>query len=177
MESGASGGSPADSESLAESETTEPETTEPETSAPADDGASSAIFGDTYTYEDGVSITVGPPEEFSPSSSAAYDAAPTYVRFTVTLANDGSGSFDASSTYASVQSGSHEASEVYDSARGLEGPPYTSLLPGRTVSWDIGFGVDDPQDIVLEISPSWGHEPAVFVTGLSPVSMGKACAN
>lgn len=152
--------SPSDLESPAASDTTEPET-----SNSADDGVGEAIFGDTYSYEDGVSITVAPPEEFNPSATAAFDAAPSYVRFTVTLANDGTGSFDASLASASVQSGNHEGSEVFDSEQGLEGAPYTSVLTGRTVSWDIGFGVDDPEDVVLQISPSWEHEPAVFVSG------------
>jgi hypothetical protein len=162
---GAESGGGAESHADVESPTA-PGTTEPETSNPADDGVGAALFGDTYSYDDGVSITVAAPEEFDPSATAAFDAAPSYVRFTVTLANDGTESFDASMAFASAQSGNHEASEVFDSEQGLEGAPYTSVLTGRSVSWDIGFGVDDPEDVVLQISPSWGHEPAVFVSGL-----------
>lgn len=153
-------------ESPSEIETpTELDAADPDTVDSPDEDVGQRIFGDTFTYDDGVSISVDPPVSFSPSEFALFDEAPSYVRFTITLVNDGTDSFDASGIYASAQSGESEAIYVYDSEQGLEGPPYTSLLPDRTVSWDVGFGVDDPEDVVLQISPSWDHEAAIFVSG------------
>ena len=156
----------ASRESPSETESpTEPEVTDPDSVDSQEVDVGQAIFGETFTYEDGVSITVDPPEIFSPSEFAAHDEAPSYVRFTITLVNDSTDSFDASFALTNAQSGQSEAAGIYDFDQGLEGPPHTSLLPGRTVSWDVGFGVEDPEDVVLEISPSWDHEAAIFVSG------------
>jgi len=133
-------------------------------SAPPSEEDGPAAFGETFIYEDGLSISVGPPNEFTPSETAVFDPAPSYVKMTITITNDSDASFDTSWFLSSAQSGQHEASEVFDSTQGLEGPPYTSLLSGRSVSWDVGFGVDDPEDVVLEITPSLDHEDAVFIS-------------
>ncbi|WP_205326545.1 hypothetical protein [Glycomyces sp. YM15] len=160
-------------EATPEPETTEPETTEQETTepestaeepAPPDDAPATGAFGDTVTYDDGISVTVAPPVEFSPSGTAAFEESPSYVRFSITVVNDGDQALDLTFFTNSAQSGQSEASEVFDSEQGLEGPPYTSLQPGRSVTWDSGFGVEDPNDIVLQLSPSWDHEEAVFTS-------------
>jgi hypothetical protein len=146
-------------------ETTEPETTDAEPDGPPVGGPGPTIFGGTVSYEDGLAITVDPPEEFTPSDWAFYDDAEAYVRLTITVTNDGTESFDLLWFIVSAQSGQYEATAVYDSEQGLDGAPYTSLLPGRSLSWDEGFGVDDPDDLVLHISPSLDHEEAIFVSG------------
>ena len=161
---------PTDEETTAEEttepESTEPESTEPETTleepAPPEEAPVSGVFGDTVSYDDGISVTVEPPSEFSPSETAAFEEAPSYVRFSITVANDGDQPLDLTLFTNTAQSGQSEASEVFDTEQGLEGPPYTSLQPGRSVSWDVGFGVEDPNDIVLQLSPSFDHEYAVF---------------
>lgn len=122
-------------------------------------------FGETFTYEDGISIHVSEPEAFTPTEWAAGgESHNQHVRFTVRIVNKSSAAFDASSAYPSVASGAGEGDEVFDTDSGLGGPPETSVLPGREVSWKSGFGVDDPKDLVVQIAPSWDHEAAIFTT-------------
>lgn len=46
-----------------------------------------------------------------------------------------------------------EADQVFDTANGLTGSPKIAILDGRQSTFTIGFGVDNPSDIVMELSP------------------------
>ena len=59
---------------------------------------------------------------------------------------------DLGLTYITVQSSNKEAPQVFDSEKGLESTPDTKLLKGRESEFDVGFGVADPKDIVMELA-------------------------
>ncbi|SDU78945.1 hypothetical protein [Jiangella alkaliphila] len=103
-------------------------------------------------------------EEFVPTEFAAFEEAPAYVRFTVTITNGTGQPFDPSTTFVTVSSGGAEASAVFD--EGLEGAPLTPVLPGESVSWMEGFAVTDPADLVCQVTPSFDHLGELFVGGL-----------
>lgn len=84
------------------------------------------------------------------------------VKFTVTIVNNTGDTFEPSMFSATVQSGNREGDQIFDSANGLEGSPHTTLLDGREAQFVIGFGVDDPEDLVMEASPSWEHDSAIY---------------
>lgn len=65
---------------------------------------------------------------------------------------------------ASAQSGNVEASQVFDSAQGMEGTPSTTLLPGRESVSTIVFAVTDPDDLVVEVTPGCEYDPAIFTS-------------
>jgi hypothetical protein len=109
-------------------------------------------FGKSYTWHDGVSVTVGRPTKFKPSAFAVVEKSKRYLKFTVTVVNKSNKPIDLGLTYISVKSGNQEAREVFDSMSGLRGPPVTKVLKGRESEFDAGFGVADPQDLVLEIA-------------------------
>jgi hypothetical protein len=110
------------------------------------------VFGKAYTWDDGVTVTVGKPKSFRPSEYAAAEKGKRYVKFTVTVVNKSNKSVDLGLTYISVQSKNQEADEVFDSGSGLKGPPDTKVLKGRVSEFDVGFGVADPRDVVMEIA-------------------------
>ncbi len=109
-------------------------------------------FGKAYTWDDGVTVTVGKPMSFRPSEYAAVEKGKRYVKFTVTVVNKSNKPVDLGLTYISVQSKNEEADEVFDSGSGLKGPPDTKVLKGRVSEFDVGFGVADPKDVVMEIA-------------------------
>jgi hypothetical protein len=109
-------------------------------------------FGQTKTYDDGLSVSVGAPVEFKPSAYASAGKAPVYVKFEVTLHNGTGKTFDPSSFSASLQSGSTDEDEVYDSGKGIGNTPDTKLLDGRDAVFWIGFGAESTTDLVLDLS-------------------------
>ena len=141
------------------------ETDEPETDPPAEPPANSetAVFGETWEYTDGVAVTVSAPRPFEPSDTAFAEEAEAYVVFDVTIVNGSEEPYEPL-VITSVQSGDTEAQEVFDSGNGLEGTPSTTVLPGREVTFQIGYGVEDPEDLVLEIMLGFEYEPAIYVS-------------
>ena len=110
-------------------------------------------FGETFNYENGLSVTVSSPEPYTPSDSAALGSEPNNVKFNVKVVNGTQENFNLAGVYATVQSGNTEGTPVFDSANGIESAPPTPLLPGRESTWDLVFGVTDPADIVMQIQP------------------------
>ncbi len=137
--------------------TTEEETTT--TTAPPN-----PKFGQTFQWKDGLSVTIGAPTPFTPSESAASEAAPAYLSFEVKIVNGTTANFDPSAFNSSLQSSNVEAAEVFDSANGFEGSPSTTLLAGREAVFKIGYGVSDPADLVLEVHPDFEHDSVIFTT-------------
>ncbi len=131
-------------------------------SAPANDGT--ATFGQAFTWEDGLSLTVGKPSSFTPSKWAAGKEKFTkFVVFDVRVVNKTGKPWDPSLISATIQSSNQEGSQVYDSGS-LGEDPSTKLLNGREVTFKIAFGVDDPKDLVLEIAPDFAHDSAIFTS-------------
>ncbi len=122
-------------------------------------------FGQSFSYEDGLPVTVGKPQPFRPSETAAFDRAPAYRSFTVTIVNKTGRRFDPATFTTTVQSSNEEAEAVYDTARGIEGSPSTTLLNGRETKFRIAYGLQDPKDVVMEVNPSFDHEAVVYTTG------------
>lgn len=126
-------------------------TNEPEPS-PSETGDATLSFGQSYTWEDGISLTVSKPKPFKPGEHASKEKAKAYVRFTVTVVNKSSKPLDLNLTYITVQSDNKEASTVFDSQADLGGAPSTKLLKGRGAESEIGFGVGNPKDLVMEVA-------------------------
>ncbi len=137
----------------------DPAPTEPETSEPVDDGT--APFGSTYTWTDGLSVTIGEAQPYTPSEWAAADEADHYVVFDVHVINNTGAPWDPFLFHATIQSANQEGSSVYDSEQ-LPPEPSTKLLDGREAQFQIAYGVVDPADLVLEVSPDWDHESVIF---------------
>lgn len=129
--------------------------------AESDKDDSTAAFGKTYTYDDGLAVTVVDKGKFKPSQYAAAEKAKSYRKFQITLKNGTKERFEPTLFQATLQDGEAEADSVFDSAKKLKGAPNTKLLPGRTVKWLVGYGVDT-KDLVMEVTPDFEHEAVIF---------------
>jgi hypothetical protein len=125
-----------------------------------------AAFGDALEYDDGLVVTVGAPQDYTPSDTAYVDGPvpAAYVAFDVTIVTGTGQDFEPIGFLLTLQSGSTEESQVFDSVQGLDGTPYTTLLPGREVSFRVGFGASVPDDLVLEVTPGFDYEPVVYTS-------------
>jgi hypothetical protein len=148
----------------ATAEETEDAAAEESADEPAEDSeAANPVFGETYVYENGLSVTVGIPTEFTPSDSAAFpEDATSFLQFEVKIVNGTGDEYDPALFTTTMQSGNTEAGEVFDSAQGFEGAPFTPLLDGRESVFIIGYGVTDPNDLVMQVSPGFEYDSALF---------------
>jgi hypothetical protein len=122
-------------------------------------------FGDAFEWNNDLRITVSAPSPYTPTDSAVGgEGAPAAVRLEVTVTNGSDAEYDPAEFFATAQSGSAEAEEIYDGAGGLDGAPYTTVPPGGSITFPIGFGVTDPADLVVQISPGFDYDVALFTS-------------
>jgi hypothetical protein len=109
-------------------------------------------FGKSFTWDDGVRLTVGKPQKLTPSQFAVVDKSKRYLKFTVTVVNKSDKPVGLGLTYISVLSRNRVAEDVFDSPTGLNGPPDTKVRKGQTAEFQVGFGVADPKDLLMEVA-------------------------
>lgn len=122
-------------------------------------------FGDTITWSNGVSISVGAPTTYTPTEYAAgVVPGSTNVVFEIVLTNNGAEPYDPV-VWPSVSSGGVEASNIADvgSDLGTIGlVPTTTVLPGQTIKWYQAFSVADANTITFQISPDPFGDKGIF---------------
>jgi hypothetical protein len=104
-------------------------------------------------YPDGLAVKVVNDGEFRPSQSAAKPNAPKFIKMTFTVTNGTSKPYDPVLFYATMQSANTETEQVFDSAAKIGLGPQTAVLPGREATWATGWGVSDPNDLVMSVAP------------------------
>lgn len=109
-------------------------------------------FGRSHTWDDGLTVTVGKPKNFKPSKWAVVKESKRYVRFDITVVNKSDKRIDIGLTAISLESRNKEEDELFDSVSGLKGPPDTEISKGQKSEFDVGFGVADPKDLLMEVT-------------------------
>jgi hypothetical protein len=120
-------------------------------------------FGDTAKF-DGLTIGVSEPAAFTPGEYAYVGENPTpnNVKMTVTITNTGSKPYDPVLTSTTVSSGSQESEAIIDTESNIGVPPTTKVLPGKSVSYDVGFNVADPNDLQLDVTGGFEYDTVTF---------------
>lgn len=137
----------------------------PAAAAPAaEEKPTNPAFGETYTYKDGVTITVSAPAEVQVGEYAAGADQAHNVAFTFTITNGSKENLDPL-VFPKVSSAGTEASSITD----IDNPafaayaPTTVILPGGTSTFALGYSVADPANLIVQVSPgAFGYEDAIF---------------
>ena len=134
----------------------------PEQEPVAEDDGTYA-FGETVTYEDGVSVSVSEPADYTPGelSAGAVAGQPT-LAFKFVVTNNSEEPFDPSLVLATVASGGTEAAGVFDTENEVGFPPMTKVLPGQTIEWVQAWSVADAASLTLELNVGFTHDAAIF---------------
>lgn len=153
---------PAASSAPAEMQPSPPEPSSALTRSTTSTGSGIQEFGKAYAYDDGLALTIGQPQAYKPSSTAAgADRFPHAVVFDVTVVNRSGKAWDPVMFHATVQSANEEAARIYDSGK-LPAEPSTKVLPGREVKFKMASAVADAGDIVMEVQPDFEHADVLF---------------
>jgi hypothetical protein len=86
------------------------------------------------------------------------------VVFDVVIVNGSQVNYEPTFFTATLQSANVEEEQVFDSENGIGGSPSTPVLPGRETAFRIAFGATNPNDLVMQVSPSFEHEPVIYTT-------------
>lgn len=107
-------------------------------------------FNDVVTFSDGSTLKAGRPVEFTPDQFAAGgEKFKHHVKFKLTFTNRSGKVFDPSLTTGAVSSGGQEGESVYQD--GLDAPD-NKILPGKSVTWWMGYGVKDSRKVQLTVN-------------------------
>jgi hypothetical protein len=140
-----------------------PTATLPYPSPSAEAAALNPKFGETESYEDGVTLTLSAPQPLTPSDYAAGATNPVNLRFTITIHNGSSKNFSPALVSVTASSGGKEGSQIFDSgANNLGMHPSTDVLPGGDISWDVGFSVMDQASTIVQIRPGMAYQETIF---------------
>jgi uncharacterized protein affecting Mg2+/Co2+ transport len=133
--------------------------------SPAAPATSAVAFGQTFTYADGLAVTVGAPTSYDPASYAAGHTNPHAYAVTVRVTNDTGAAFDPTLMRVLMTTDGAPASQVFDGESGL--PPQSRLQPGRSLTYEVAFSTTtDSGEAQVDVVPSFSHDHAVFTGNL-----------
>lgn len=125
-------------------------------------------FGGTFTYEDGVALTVAAPAPYTPSQYAAGATHPNNVTITFTVVNGSDATLELLSM-PEVTSGGVKGESITDLSNdtvALE--PFggnADVLPGQSFSWTMAYSLADAADVTVSIAPTpFTYDAAIFST-------------
>jgi hypothetical protein len=131
-------------------------------SAPA--ASQTVAFGQTYTYKDGLAVTIGAPAELTPSRFAAPQNVERAVLLTVTVQNGTNQNFDVNTfgNGPNVIFEGAKAEEVTDLDQ-LQIAESATVLPGKSYTYKKAFAVGSGTG---ELQAEWTREvfsdPVIF---------------
>src|SRR5699024_4222695 len=124
-----------------------------------------APFGETLKRGDGLEVTVSPPESCTRGRySAGGEGSPEHGRLEVSIDDGNDEARDTWILYSTVTTRGAGGEELSAADGGLDGAPMTTVLPGKSVTYPVGFGVKDSSDVLMEIELDWVGETAIFGT-------------
>ena len=120
-------------------------------------------FGQAVKFKDGSTLTVGKPVKFTPDRYAVVgEKKPVYLKFKATFKNNTKEIFDPALTTGAASAAGTEGESVYQD--GLDAPD-NKVLPGKSVTWWMGYGLEGQKDLQLELSVGFLDYGTVIFTG------------
>jgi uncharacterized protein YceK len=120
-------------------------------------------FGETASFDDGLSLSMSLPSAYTPTEEAAgIEPGQTVLAFEFVVTNNSKEPFDPSTVLATASSAGTEASGVFDNSNNVGFPPMTAVLPGQTVKWVQAWSVTDINSVNVEVGVGFNHDAQVF---------------
>lgn len=142
-------------------------TTEPMPSEPTQTDDGIASFDDTYTFDDGIKLSIVQVSRSTLSGTGCCgDTGDSLAIFRFKINNGSDKIFDPSGFNAIVSAGKQgkEAERAFDFAQGLGDGFTQKLLPGRVAVADYAYSVpsSDMDDVVVQVDIDYDHESVFF---------------
>ena len=120
-------------------------------------------FGEEVVFDDGSTLVVSPPQALVRDEFAfGGEDFPAHVQFELTFTNNTDEVFDPTFTTGGVTSGGVEGDSVFQD--GLDAPD-NPVLPGQSITWSMGYGVQDPADVTLDVNLGFlEYDDVIFST-------------
>ncbi|RKW70734.1 hypothetical protein [Galactobacter caseinivorans] len=120
-------------------------------------------LGETYTWEDGLKVTVSQPQQYKPSPSAENRVTAKARVFTITVNNGTEKGLIPGGIQISVTSGGAESSQVLDKGLWLDSSK-KKIEPGETLTYKMAYEIKNPKDIKMSFSPGVQYDTKSFTS-------------
>jgi len=134
--------------------------------SPSDSAPAVMMLGETYTYPDGLQLTVEQlPDGVIPESYGfvSPEVGTPYPVFRYTITNGGTVPFDPALASQTINYGPTGTApgQLYGVGEGLQ---YWqgAVLPGQSQSLEVAYDMPVGQDVTITFTPSFEHMPAIF---------------
>lgn len=125
-------------------------------------------FGEAIEYPDGLVVTVSNGGSFAIKGDVSGgEEYPTNALLTITVENGTKGVLDLSMAQGDMLSGGAAGDEIFSEDPDIGGfttfdaPP---IPPGKSLTWEEGYGIMDPSDVSYSFQATWDYEPAMFAS-------------
>lgn len=128
-------------------------------------GSDTGKIGDTYTWDDGVALTISEPTAFKPSDTASFTddkSMKDFQKYTITIKNDSDKAIEPMFVVNGL-SGGKEIDQIFDSEQNVGGGPNAKLQPGKSVTFDVAFAMVDHKDLSLDAYIDTDHRDVTFI--------------
>lgn len=115
-------------------------------------------FGSTFTWDDGVALTIGNPTPFTPSQTA-FPSKPGVV-MDVTVKNESQEPVNPFMISMQATSGEQQAEQIFDTENSV-GAPTASVLPGRSLKFKVAF-TKPSNDFTLQVDYGFGNAQGFY---------------
>ena len=128
-------------------------------------GMEMLAFGDRAELDGIMAVTLGEPfpVEMDPTTWNFDPSFDLFLGFPITVENIGAEPVDTAGMMVTVLTGERAAETFLDSDK-IQGDPYATVLPGKTVTFTNGYAVGAGEELVVEVQYFMG-EDSVFYQG------------
>jgi len=124
---------------------------------------STARLGQAVTFDDGTKVLVATPVTFKPSTYAAGHTRDRAIKVDITVTNGTDKPIDAVLITVNATHGGQQATQIFDTQRGLGMQPAGTVLPGKAIPFPAAFSIgQDPAEVQIEVRPVIMGDPAIF---------------
>jgi hypothetical protein len=121
-----------------------------------------AVFGQPFNWNDGLQVTVSPPEPLTADGSLPSDGSTSYATVVVRVMNGSDTTYEPRLSFTVSEQGAGDSTTILLTDAGGEGFPSAAVAPGGEVAFSVGFGLIEPSGLVLEVVPGVGYPAATF---------------
>lgn len=123
-------------------------------------------FGDVYTWDDEVSVSVSKPSEFVPTEEAMGAVSGySHIALTVVVTNNSDEPVSVAGWMPIVTTGGSDADVIIDSGNPLGSIGYSlsdDIAPGESGTWVEAYSVAEPDNLTYKVNVEPGTPYAIF---------------
>lgn len=123
-----------------------------------------ATFGQTFTWPDGIAVSVAAPKPYSPGAAAAGNTRGRAIAITTTITNGSQQlyQFNPFDVGPQVTQGGEAASTIIDIGNNMTDTAAATILPGKSFRYTTAYSVGPKGDLQVQYSEGYGGGQAIF---------------